>query len=64
MLPEQIREAVDQILAEPEYRANAENLQREFAAYDAEKKLTSLLEALVENQQVLVGWCNSEIALK
>jgi UDP:flavonoid glycosyltransferase YjiC (YdhE family) len=53
--PEQIREAVDQILAKPEYRSNAETLQREFAAHDAEKELTSLLEALVENQQVLVG---------
>ncbi|HEY4049118.1 MAG TPA: nucleotide disphospho-sugar-binding domain-containing protein [Acidobacteriaceae bacterium] len=53
--PEQIREAVDQILAKPVYRANAERLQREFAAHDPEKELTSLLEALVENQQVLVG---------
>jgi MGT family glycosyltransferase len=53
--PEQIREAVDQILNKPEYRANAEKLRREFAAHSAEKELTTLLEALVEDQQVLVS---------
>ncbi|MBB6147395.1 MGT family glycosyltransferase [Silvibacterium bohemicum] len=53
--PEQIRDAVDQILAEPEYRANSEKLRREFAAHSAEQELTTLLEALVEDQQVLVS---------
>jgi UDP:flavonoid glycosyltransferase YjiC (YdhE family) len=52
---EQIREAVDRILAKPEYRVNAEKLRREFAAHNTEKELTSLLEALVADQQVLVG---------
>jgi MGT family glycosyltransferase len=53
--PEQIREAVDQILTKPEYRVNAERLRREFAAHNAEKELTTLLEGLVQDQQILVG---------
>lgn len=53
--PEQIRDAVDQILEKPEYRANAEKLQREFAAIDAAKELPRLLESLVEEQVALVN---------
>lgn len=49
--PEEIREAVDQILAKPEYRARAQNLAREFASYDSAKKLAELVEALVAEQE-------------
>jgi UDP:flavonoid glycosyltransferase YjiC (YdhE family) len=50
--PEQVRDAVDQILAKPEYRARAMEMAREFAAYDSAKKLPELLEALVTERQV------------
>lgn len=53
--PEQIRDAVNQILAKPEYRACAQKLAREFASYDSTKELTELVEALVAEQEVLVG---------
>ena len=49
---EQVRDAVDQILAKPEYRARAMEMAREFAAYDSAKKLPELLEALVTERQV------------
>lgn len=49
----EIREAVDQILTKPEYRANAEKLRREFAAVDTARELTQLLETLVADQQVV-----------
>ena len=52
--PNQIREAVDQILAKTEYRARAQKLAREFASYDAAKRLTELVETLVAEQEVLV----------
>jgi UDP:flavonoid glycosyltransferase YjiC (YdhE family) len=52
--PEQICDAVDQILAKPEYRARAEEMAREFAAYDSAKKLPELLEALVAKHCVEV----------
>lgn len=52
---EQIREAVDQILAKPEYRANAEKIRREFAAIDTAKELTQLLESLVEEPVAVAG---------
>jgi len=51
---EQIRDAVDQILAKPEYRARAQKLAQEFASYDSAKRLTELVEALVAEQEVLV----------
>jgi hypothetical protein len=47
---EQIRDTVDQILAEPEYRARAQKLAQEFASYDSAKKLTELVEALVAEE--------------
>jgi UDP:flavonoid glycosyltransferase YjiC (YdhE family) len=52
--PNQIRDAVDQILAKTKYRARAQKLAREFASYDAAKRLTELVETLVAEQQVLV----------
>jgi UDP:flavonoid glycosyltransferase YjiC (YdhE family) len=45
--PEQIRDAIDQILTKPQYRDCARKLAKEFASYDAAKKLTELVEALV-----------------
>ena len=44
--PEQVRDAVDRILAQPAYRARAGELAREFARYDTARELTTLLEAL------------------
>jgi UDP:flavonoid glycosyltransferase YjiC (YdhE family) len=52
--PNQIREAVDQILAKTEYRARAQELAREFASYNAAKRLTELVETLVAEQEVHV----------
>ena len=51
---EQIRDAVYQILAKPEYRACAQKLAREFASYDSTKRLAELVEALVAEQEVLM----------
>jgi len=53
--PEQIRDAVDQILAKPEYRARAQKLAHEFASYDATNRLPQLVEALAANQKLLVS---------
>jgi MGT family glycosyltransferase len=52
---EELREAVDQILSEPSYRARAQELAREFAGYDPARELTRLLEALVADRQSLTG---------
>jgi hypothetical protein len=52
--PEQIRDAVDQILAKPQYRACAQELAREFASYDSAKRLTEMVETLVAEQEVLI----------
>jgi len=51
---EQIRDAVDQIFATPEYRACAQKLAREFASYDSAKMLPELVEALVAEREVLI----------
>jgi UDP:flavonoid glycosyltransferase YjiC (YdhE family) len=53
--PEQVRDAVDQILAKPEYRACAQELAQEFASYDSAKRLTELVEAAVAEREVLIG---------
>jgi UDP:flavonoid glycosyltransferase YjiC (YdhE family) len=53
--PEQVRDAVDQILAKPEYRACAQELAREFASSDSAKRLTELVEAVVAEREVLIG---------
>src|SRR5215469_159035 len=52
---EQVRDAVDQILMEPDYRARAQKLAREFASYDSARRLTESVEALVAEREVLVG---------
>jgi UDP:flavonoid glycosyltransferase YjiC (YdhE family) len=53
--PEQVRDAVDQILAKPEYRACAQELAQEFASYDSAKRLTELVEAAVAAREVFIG---------
>jgi len=53
--PEQVRDAVDQILAKPEYRACAQELAQEFASYDSAKRLTELVEAAVAEREVFIG---------
>jgi UDP:flavonoid glycosyltransferase YjiC (YdhE family) len=53
--PEQVRDAVDQILAKPEYRACAQELAQEFASYDSAQRLTELVEAVVAEREVLIG---------
>jgi UDP:flavonoid glycosyltransferase YjiC (YdhE family) len=53
--PEQVRDAVDQILAKPEYRACAQKLAQEFASCDAAKRLPELVEAVVAEREVLIG---------
>ncbi len=53
--PEQVRDAVDQILAKPEYRACAQELAQEFASCETAKRLTELVEAVVGEREVLVG---------
>jgi UDP:flavonoid glycosyltransferase YjiC (YdhE family) len=52
--PEQIRDAVYQILGKPEYRACAQELAQEFASYDPAQSLAELVEALVAEQEVLI----------
>jgi len=49
---EQIRNAVDQVLAKPEYSACAQKLAQEFASYDSAERLAELVEALVAEQEV------------
>jgi len=51
---EQIRDAVDQVLAKPEYRACAQKLAQEFASFDSAKRLAELVESLVAEQEVLM----------
>ncbi len=53
--PEQVRDAVDQILAKPEYRARAQEVAREFASYETAKRLPELVEELVADREVLIG---------
>jgi UDP:flavonoid glycosyltransferase YjiC (YdhE family) len=52
--PEQVRDAVYQILAKREYRSCAQKLAQEFASYDPATSLAELVEMLVAEQQELV----------
>jgi MGT family glycosyltransferase len=51
--PEQVRDAVDRILAQPAYRARAGELAQESARHDTARELTTLLEALVAEHTAL-----------
>jgi UDP:flavonoid glycosyltransferase YjiC (YdhE family) len=53
--PEQLRDAVNQILAKPEYRACAQKLAQELTTYNSAKRLPELVEALVAKQEALIG---------
>ena len=50
---EEVRDAVDQILAGENYRARASELAKEFAAYDAAREIPQALEALVGEEALL-----------
>ncbi len=52
---EEIRNAVDHVLSDGTYKANAKKLAQEFAAIDTPKELARLLESLVEEQVELVN---------
>jgi UDP:flavonoid glycosyltransferase YjiC (YdhE family) len=51
--PEQVRDAVDKILANPDYRACAQRLAQESASYDSTHNLPRSVEALVAKQSQL-----------
>jgi len=51
--PEQVRDAVDRILAQPAYRARAGQLAQESTRHDTARKLTTLLEGLVAGHVAL-----------
>jgi UDP:flavonoid glycosyltransferase YjiC (YdhE family) len=53
--PEQVRDAVDQILAKPQYRGCARELAQAFASCDSAKRLTELVEGVVAEREVLIG---------
>jgi MGT family glycosyltransferase len=53
--PEQVRDAVDRILAQPAYRARAGELAQEFARHDTAHEVTKLLEALVAEHAALAA---------
>jgi MGT family glycosyltransferase len=52
--PEQLREAVNEVLTTPGYRARAQKLAEEFARYDATRELPRLLEELEEAEKTSV----------
>lgn len=54
--PEQVRNAVDRILAQPGYRARAGELAEECARLDTARELTTLLEALVAEHIIANGF--------
>ena len=51
--PEQVRDAVDRILAQPAYRARAGELAGESARHDTAREVTTLLEGLVAEHAAL-----------
>ena len=48
--PDEIKNAVKEVLANPQYRQNAQRIQADFAEYDAPTKAVELLEALVRDE--------------
>jgi MGT family glycosyltransferase len=53
--PESIREAVNEVLTNPVYRANAKRIQADFAKYDAPTVAAELLEALARGERPRKG---------
>ena len=48
--PEEVREAVKEVLVNPVYRENARRIQSDFAKYDAPTRAAELLEALASGE--------------
>jgi UDP:flavonoid glycosyltransferase YjiC (YdhE family) len=48
--PEEVREAVKEVLVNPVYRENARCIQSDFAKYDAPTRAVELLEALAKRE--------------
>lgn len=48
--PNQVRDAVKEVLDNPVYRDNAKRIQDDFAMYDAPTRAAELLEALASGQ--------------
>jgi len=48
--PEEVRDAVKEVLANPVYRENAKRIQSDFAKYDAPTRAAELLEALASGK--------------
>ncbi len=48
--PEEVRDAVMEVLVNPVYRQNARRIQSDFAKYDAPTQAAELLEALVKGE--------------
>ncbi|HEX3471930.1 MAG TPA: nucleotide disphospho-sugar-binding domain-containing protein [Silvibacterium sp.] len=53
--PKQVRDAVDRILTQPEYRLRAGELAQDFARHDTARELTTLLEALADEHAAVVA---------
>lgn len=49
--PEQIRDAVRTILADPRYKRRAQALQADFARHDARREIAAILDELVSGQE-------------
>lgn len=49
-LPDQVRDAVKEVLSNPVYRDNARRIQADFAKYDAPTRAAELLEALTSGE--------------
>lgn len=49
--PEQVRDAVRTILADPRYRRRAQALQADFARHDARREIAAILDDLVAGQE-------------
>ena len=53
--PEQIRQAVLEVLHNPSYRQNARSIQSDFARHDSPSEAAQLLEKLVQTQRPVVA---------
>lgn len=49
--PEQLRDAVRNVLSDPRYRRRAQALQADFARHDARREIAAILEDLVSGQE-------------
>jgi UDP:flavonoid glycosyltransferase YjiC (YdhE family) len=49
--PEQLRQAILEVLRDPAYRQNAERIRSDFARYDSPNVAAQLVERLVETKK-------------